>query len=86
MTSCGTRVGYQRHQDDDTVPCPGCLAANVSAVKASRVRTGKTKALNIPVDVLRATLSSRDCRALLNFLGEQVAEAVMTPPRSGPER
>jgi hypothetical protein len=82
MSACGTRVGYQRHQDEDTEPCSGCRAANVSAVKASRVRLGKTLALNIPVHVLRQTLEAHECAALLGFLGEQVAEAVRLAPTS----
>lgn len=82
MSACGTRVGYQRHQDDATRPCPACLNANGSAVKASRVRTGKTRSLNIPVDVLRRTLEAHDCKELLDFLGEQVAEAVRHSPKA----
>jgi hypothetical protein len=83
--TCGTRAGYQLHQADDTRPCPGCLAANVSAVKASRVRTGKTRSLNVPVDVLRQTLEAHDCKALLEFLGEQVADAVTNAPKARSE-
>jgi hypothetical protein len=51
-------------------------------VKASRVRLGKTLALNIPVHVLRQTLEAHECVALLGFLGEQVAEAVRLAPTS----
>src|SRR4051812_4108810 len=82
VSACGTRVGYQQHQAEDTRPCPPCLGANVSAVKASRVRTGKTRSLNIPVDVLRHTIESHDCKALLDFLGKQVADAVRHAPKA----
>lgn len=82
MTACGTRSGYQRHQDEDTPACPPCLAANSSAVKASRVRTGKTRSLYVDVDVLAQTLAAHPCDALLAFLGEEVAEAVMRAPKA----
>ena len=85
MSACGTRVGYQQHQTDDTRPCVPCLEANSSAVKASRVRTGKTRALNITVDVLRQTLEAHDCKELLAFLGEEVAEAVRQSPKARSE-
>lgn len=86
MSTCGTRVGYQRHQAEDTRPCLPCLDANSSAVKASRIRTGKTRGLNVSVEVLRETLTTGSCEALLAFLGEEVAEAVKNSPRSGSER
>lgn len=82
MSSCGTRVGYQQHQAEDTRPCPACLGANSDAVKASRIRRGTQRALNIPVDVLRQTLAAHECAALLAFLGEQVTEAVHRAPKA----
>lgn len=85
MSSCGTRVGYAHHQMLATKPCPPCLEANASAVKASRVRTGKTQALNITVEVLAETLAAHLCEALRAFLGEEVAEAVTRSPKAQSE-
>lgn len=82
MSTCGTRVGYQRHQDEDTQPCPPCLGANSAAVKASRIRRGKQHGVNISVDVLRETLAAHPCEALLAFLGEEVADAVRHSPKA----
>lgn len=85
MSACGTRVGYQQHQADDTRPCSPCLGANSDAVKASRIRRGRQRSLNIPVDVLRKTLAAHLCDELLAFLGEQVAEAVRQSPKASGE-
>lgn len=82
MNACGTRVGYQKHQAEDNRPCPACLGANSDAVKASRIRRGTQRAVNIPVDVLRLTMEAHDCKALLDFLGEQVAEAIHQAPKA----
>ena len=82
MSICGTRPGYQRHQDEATRPCSPCLSANSDAVKASRIRRGRQRSVNITVDVLRRTLEAHDCAALLDFLGETVAEAVKHSPKA----
>ena len=80
MSTCGTRLGYQRHQDENTRPCSPCLGANSDAVKASRIRRGTQRGVNIPVDVLRKTMKAHDCEELLAFLGQQVAEAIHQAP------
>jgi len=85
VSTCGTRVGYQQHQAEDTRPCPPCLGANSDAVKASRIRRGKQRGLTITVEVLRETLAAHPCEALLAFLGEQVAEAVKASPKASGE-
>jgi hypothetical protein len=82
VSICGTRPGYQRHQDENTRPCPPCLEANSAAVKASRVRTGKTQCLNVTVEVLAETLAAHPCEALRAFLGEEVARAVIRSPKA----
>lgn len=82
MNHCGTRLGYQIHQTEDTRPCEDCLRANSNAVKASRIRLGQQKALNIPVEVLLQTLDTYECTALRDFLGEEIIVAIHRAPKA----
>lgn len=71
----GTHRGYGQHQRNGTTPCVGCLNAHRLVLWAGRIRRGKTKFLQIPVDVLAAVLAG-ETDALLAFLGPEVADAL----------
>lgn len=77
---CGSQRGYQRHQMAVSKPCLPCIDAHTVYMKVWRIKTGKSRSLNISMDALRETLLRNDCAALVAFLGEDVAEAVRQSP------
>lgn len=75
----GTTRRYHQHRTLGEDPCTPCVqefrADGRRRTAVSRIRTGKDKAMRIPLDVLAAVLAG-DTDALAAFLGPEVADAV----------
>ena len=71
----GTHRGYGQHHRNGTPPCVACLDAHRLVIWAGRIRSGRTKGLTIPLDVLADVLAGEP-DSLVAFLGPDVADAV----------
>lgn len=77
--SCGTYAGYQAHQKRNEVSCVMCVDANTVRLRVWRIHTGRIKSLNIPLSVLKQAFEAEDpMDPIIEFLGEEVSEAVIT--------
>lgn len=78
-TPHGTERRWQQHRSDGEFPCAACDEAYRAGCRRrgtlSRIRTGKDKAMRIPLDVLAAVLAG-ETDALLEHLGPEVADAI----------
>lgn len=61
----GTRNGAVRHRDGGTLPCLPCSDAETDYHQAWRIRSGKKKALSVPVDSARRILAGEDPAVVL---------------------
>jgi hypothetical protein len=76
----GTRRGYDAHARAGTEPCGPCASAKSDSTQAHKVRSGKTLAIRVPVEVLGDVLLRLDEDVLdrvSDAVGHEVTAACM---------
>lgn len=80
----GTPANYQREMKIEGRACHECSDANRDYTRAWRIRSRRTRALNLSVETVRALVETADpaaCRALLaDLVGPRTTAAVLGEP------